>query len=106
MPAGDVPQAGPTASGPRSVAASQISGVVVTGDGARVDARAPVMAVGGIPRPADVAVAAGMNNLPRPPASVFVGREEALARLAGGLTGGGSVVMTQAVFGLGGVGKS
>jgi hypothetical protein len=103
MPAEGVPPAGQAeASGPRSVAASEISGVVVTGDRALVDARAPVLAAGGIPRPADVVVAAGMNNLPRPPAAVFVGRDDALARLEAGLAGGGSVV----VFGLGGVGKS
>jgi hypothetical protein len=46
-----------------------------------------------------------MNNLPRPPAVVFVGRQDALARLEEGLAGGGSVVVTQAVLGLGGVGK-
>ena len=76
------------------------------GDSPQVDARAPVLAPGGIPRPADVTVAAGMSNLPRPPALVFVGRVEALARLEEGLAGGGSVVVTQAMFGLGGVGKS
>ena len=47
-----------------------------------------------------------MHNLPRPPAAVFVGRQEALARLEAGLTSGDSVVVTQAVVGLGGVGKS
>jgi tetratricopeptide (TPR) repeat protein len=94
------------ASGPRSVAATEISGVVVTGDRAQVDARAPVLPSGGIPRPADVLIAAGMNNLPRPPAAVFVGRVDALALLEEGLSGVGSVVVTQAVFGLGGVGKS
>jgi tetratricopeptide (TPR) repeat protein len=88
------------------VAVSEISGMVFTGDHSQVDARAPVLAAGGIPRPADVVVAAGMNNLPRPPAGVFVGREDVLSRLAAGLSGGGGAVMAQAVFGLGGVGKS
>jgi hypothetical protein len=68
--------------------------------------RAPVLPAGGLPRPADVVVAAGMNNLPRPPAAVFAGRQDALARLEAGLSGGGSVGVTQVVFGLGGVGKS
>jgi tetratricopeptide (TPR) repeat protein len=93
------------ASGSRSVAASQISGMVVTGDDARIDARAPVLGTG-IPRPADVTAATGMHNLPRPPAAVFVGRADMLARLERGLADGTSVVVTQAVFGLGGVGKS
>jgi len=66
------------ASGPRSVAASRISGPVVT----------------------------GLHNLPRPPASVFVGRADVLSRLERSLSAGASVVVTQAVFGLGGVGKS
>ncbi len=57
-------------------------------------------------QPADVAAAAGMNNLPRPPAAVFVGRESAMARLQAALSGQGSAVVTQAVHGLGGVGKS
>src|SRR5580658_516705 len=107
MPADSTPAAGPVAaSGPRSVAASEVSGVVVTGDQARVDARALVLGAGSIPRPADAVMAAGMHNLPRPPAAVFVGRGDALARLEAGLSGGGSVVVTQAVYGLGGVGKS
>ena len=88
------------------MAASQLSGQVLTGDHAHVDARAPVLGAGGIPRPAEVVIAAGMNNLPRPPAAVFVGRKGPLARLEEGLSGGGSVVVTQAVYGLGGVGKS
>jgi tetratricopeptide (TPR) repeat protein len=88
------------------VAASQISGQVLTGDHSHVDARATVLGAGSIPRPADVVIAPGMNNLPRPPAAVFVGREEPMARLQEGLSGGASVVVTQAVYGLGGVGKS
>jgi hypothetical protein len=61
---------------------------------------------GPMPQPADVVAAAGMNNLPRPPAAVFVGRESAMARLQAALSGQGSAVVTQAVHGLGGVGKS
>src|ERR1700677_2445639 len=107
MPADRPPPAGQlTASGERSVAAGTVTGQLLTGDNPRVDARAPVLAPGSIPRPADAGITAGMNNLPRPPAGVFVGREGALARLDQGLSGGGSVVVTQAVYGLGGVGKS
>ena len=61
---------------------------------------------GPMPQPADVAAAVGMNNLPRPPTAVFVGRESAMARLQAALSGQGSAVVTQAVHGLGGVGKS
>jgi tetratricopeptide (TPR) repeat protein len=61
---------------------------------------------GPMPQPAEVAAAAGMNNLPRPPAAVFVGRESAMAQLQAALSGQGSAVVTQAVHGLGGVGKS
>jgi hypothetical protein len=71
-----------------------------------VDARSLVLGGGGIPRPADVTVAPGTHNLPRPPEKVFVGREEAAAQLDAGLADDGSVVLTQAVVGLGGVGKS
>jgi tetratricopeptide (TPR) repeat protein len=80
--------------------------MVFTGDRVRVDARSLVLPSGGIPRPADKVISAGMNNLPRPPAGVFVGRRDALVLLETGLSGGGGVMMTQAVFGLGGVGKS
>jgi NB-ARC domain len=105
MAAEPAPRGEQQASGPRSVAASRISGTVVTGDGARIDARPPVLAAG-LPRPADVSVATGLHNLPRPPASVFVGRADVLSRLERSLSAGASVVVTQAVFGLGGVGKS
>ena len=88
MTAGSVPPAAEAAaSGPRSVAARQISGPVVTGDNPQIDARAPVIAAGGIPRPADVAAVPGLNNLPRPPTAVFVGRDDALAWLHQALSG-------------------
>jgi tetratricopeptide (TPR) repeat protein len=61
---------------------------------------------GGIPAPAEVIVAPGIHNLPRPPATVFVGRDSALGRLGSVLAGDASAVVTQAVYGLGGVGKS
>ena len=53
-----------------------------------------------------MAAAPGTHNLPRPPARVFVGRDSALDQLGGVLAGDASAVVTQAVYGLGGVGKS
>ena len=47
-----------------------------------------------------------MNNLPRPPTAVFVGRDQALARLGEALSEPAGAVVVQAVYGLGGVGKS
>jgi len=61
---------------------------------------------GGLPAPTEVSVPPGTHNLPRPPARVFVGRAGALDRLRGVLAGDDSAVVTQAVYGLGGVGKS
>ncbi len=60
----------------------------------------------GVPAPAEVTAAPGTHNLPRSPARVFVGRDSALSRLRGALAGDASAVVTQAVYGLGGVGKS
>ena len=60
----------------------------------------------GIPAPAEVAAAPGTHNLPRLPTRVFVGRGSALSKLSGALAGDASAVVTQAVYGLGGVGKS
>jgi len=52
---------------------------------------------------AEVAVPAGLSNLPRP--GLFVGRARELARLDAAMAGPGGVVV-QAVHGLGGIGKS
>ena len=60
----------------------------------------------GLPAPAAVAVPERMHNLPRPPARVFVGRASALGQLRGSLADDANAVVTQAVYGLGGVGKS
>ena len=96
------PQApGVQASGARSVAAGQV-GIAVTGDQAHIDART---FAGAIPRPAEVAAPPGTYNLPRRPAQVFVGRDQALRQLADALAAGIGVV-TQVIYGLGGVGKS
>lgn len=59
-----------------------------------------------VPAPATVTAAPGTHNLPRPPARVFVGRDSALSWLRRALAGDANAVVTQAVYGLGGVGKS
>jgi tetratricopeptide (TPR) repeat protein len=99
-PGGDI-----EASGTRAVAAGQI-GVAATGDHARVDARSTSLAAGAIPDPAAVAAPPGTQNLPRRPARIFVGRTGALDQLSGALAADASAVITQAIYGLGGVGKT
>jgi NB-ARC domain len=93
------------ASGDRSVAAGRL-GLAVTGDQANIDARTTVLPPGGIREPADVEIPPGAHNLPRRPARVFVGRGVALDQLASALSDRGRSVVTQAIYGLGGVGKS
>ena len=93
---------GQSASGDRSVAAHTISGTVLTGDSARVLTFEP----GTIPGPGQVALVGRADNLPRPPAPVFKGRGAAQGLLDRALAGDANVVVTQAVYGLGGVGKS
>src|ERR1019366_6722155 len=93
---------GVSASGTRAVAAGIITGTVTTGDNTRIVTLEP----GAIPVPDQVTITAPINNLPRPPARVFAGRDTALGQLAAALEGDASVVVTQAVYGLGGVGKS
>jgi len=93
------------ASGTRSVAAGQL-GMAFTGDNPQVDARSMSLAAGAIPDPAGVVPPPGIQNLPRRPARVFVGRAAALGQVAGVLDGAAAVVVTQAIYGLGGVGKS
>ena len=95
--------------GGRSVAAARdISGIASTGDDAvNVQYRAERMTA--LPaeafRPwAELAVPAGLSNLPARP-GLFVGRAGELARLDAALAGPGGVVV-QAVHGLGGIGKS
>jgi tetratricopeptide (TPR) repeat protein len=94
--------AGQSASGDRSVAAHTISGAVATGDNTRIVMLEP----GTIPAPAQVTIVSQVDNLPRPPAPVFTGRDTALGVLGRTLAADASVVITQAVYGLGGVGKS
>jgi Tetratricopeptide repeat/NB-ARC domain len=99
------PARGVQASGARSVAAGEL-GMALTGDNPRVDARSTSLAAGAIPDPAGVAAPPGTQNLPRRPARVFVGRAAALGQVGGVLDGAATAVVTQAIYGLGGVGKS
>ncbi|MFE0077232.1 tetratricopeptide repeat protein [Nonomuraea sp. NPDC059023] len=88
------------ASGPRSAAVRGNSGTIVTGD--LHAARRPPL-----PAPAQIEAPAGLLGLPRRPAPWFVGRDEARAMLAATLeAGAGAGVISQAVVGLGGIGKS
>ena len=70
------------------------------------DNRRVELAAGAVPHPAAVDLAGPVTGLPRRPVRVFEGRDEALGVLARALTARGGAVVTQAVYGLGGVGKS
>ncbi|MBB5085248.1 tetratricopeptide repeat protein [Nonomuraea endophytica] len=88
------------ASGPRSAAVRDNSGTIVTGD--LHAARRPPL-----PAPAQIEAPARLLGLPRRPTPWFVGRDEALTLLAATLeAGAGAGVISQAVVGLGGIGKS
>jgi tetratricopeptide (TPR) repeat protein len=70
------------------------------------DNRRVELAVGEVPHPAAVNLAGPVTGLPRRPVRVFEGRDEALEVLGQALGVRGGAVVTQAVYGLGGVGKS
>jgi tetratricopeptide (TPR) repeat protein len=70
------------------------------------DNRRVELAAGSVPHPAAVELDGPVVGLPRPPARVFEGRDEALSALEQALRTLGGAVVTQAVYGLGGVGKS
>ncbi|MFD8884757.1 tetratricopeptide repeat protein [Streptomyces erythrochromogenes] len=93
------------ASGKQSIAAHAI-GVAVTGDNARIISL-PETAVHWA---REVSVPPGAGFLPRPTSHSFMGRGEELTQLRDLLTSGGGAAVTQsgsqAVYGLGGVGKS
>ncbi|MFD9539382.1 tetratricopeptide repeat protein [Streptomyces sp. NPDC060022] len=93
------------ASGDRSIAAHSI-GVAITGNDARV-VSLPETAVHWA---REVSVPSGAGILPRPASHRFMGRDEELTQLRDLLTSGGDAAVTQsgsqAVHGLGGVGKS
>jgi hypothetical protein len=63
-------------------------------------------AAGSVPHPAAVDLTTPVTGLPRRPVRVFEGRDEALEVLGRDLGTRGGAVVTQAVYGLGGVGKS
>ncbi|MBE1533165.1 tetratricopeptide repeat protein [Actinomadura algeriensis] len=94
--------AGPAPPGARSVVAETISGTVITGDHTRLTMVRPVR----LPPPDQVDAPEPVVRLPRAPTSVFVGREAVLARLTRALAARSDVLITQALHGLGGVGKS
>ena len=99
----DPPSPSVEASGTRSIAAGGNIGIAVSGDHAYIDARTYA---GRIPAPAEVTAAPGTHNLPRLPARIFVGRDLPLSQLSEALAHSMSAVVTQAIYGLGGVGKS
>jgi hypothetical protein len=70
------------------------------------DNRRVELAAGAVPHPAAVDLAGPVTGLPRRPVRVFEGRDDALTMLARALGARGGAVVTQAVYGLGGVGKS
>jgi hypothetical protein len=59
-----------------------------------------------VPDPAAVALPGPVRRLPRPAARVFEGRRAALGALGRALANRGGPLAAQAVFGLGGTGKS
>jgi tetratricopeptide (TPR) repeat protein len=89
--------------GERSIAGETIPGIAQSGDNA---AATQYVFSANLPRPEDVDVRSGLNTLPRRPAKVFVGRDEALNELSEVLSDETNVVVTQALYGLGGVGKT
>jgi hypothetical protein len=70
------------------------------------DSRRVELAAGSVPHPGVVGLAGPVTGLPRLPVRVFEGRDGALGVLGRALGARGGAVVTQAVFGLGGVGKS
>ncbi len=93
------------AGGERAVAAGQISGTLTTGDRSPIDARQIHLSPGVVLSPNEVAAPAGTSNLPRRRSAVFVGRGADLAAL-NAVAGSGVGVITQAIQGLGGIGKT
>ncbi len=71
-----------------------------------IDFRRADLASEQLPNPFEVGLGAPLHNLPRPPVRVFVGRRTAQRLLAQALAAHREAVVTQAVYGLGGVGKS
>ncbi|MFF3660829.1 tetratricopeptide repeat protein, partial [Streptomyces olivochromogenes] len=95
----------PPASGDRSAAAANSSGVISTGDQARIEQRTLVVPPGTLQSAVPNEAIAQLNNLPAPDSRVFEGRDSALKALLK-LPSTGTGIVTQTVRGMGGVGKS
>ncbi|MBO2466249.1 tetratricopeptide repeat protein, partial [Actinomadura violacea] len=88
--------------GDRSPAIGANYGTIVTGDKANVTLTQAVP----FPDPAEVRPVTRVVGLPRPATPVFVGRDTALRQVEQALSAAVEVVVSQAVIGMGGVGKS
>ncbi|MER5399415.1 tetratricopeptide repeat protein [Streptomyces sp. NPDC002599] len=92
-------------SGSRSAGAGNNSGVVATGDQARIEQRTLVVPPGALQPALPGEATVRLSNLPTPDSRVFEGRDGALASLQD-LPSSGTGIVTQTVRGMGGVGKS
>lgn len=88
-----------TASGQRAAAVGTNYGSIFTGDVQHLPPAA-------LRTPAEVPMPAGLVLLPRPPTAPFLGRADVLRALASSLSATGTGDVTQAIHGLGGIGKS
>lgn len=93
------------ASGASALSIANNSGVANTGDGATFDLRRTEVSLGSLKDPSDTTVRRGLNNVPAPDSKHFIGREGVLDTL-GKILNNSAGVITQAIHGLGGVGKS
>jgi hypothetical protein len=98
----DPSERGVAAEGERSIAVGTNTGIAISGDNAKIVNVAP----GSLRSPERVPMPARVMGLPRSPADPFVGRQADLDLLDQELRRQGATVVTRAVFGLGGVGKS
>ncbi|HZB33739.1 MAG TPA: FxSxx-COOH system tetratricopeptide repeat protein [Streptosporangiaceae bacterium] len=89
--------------GDGSIVGTAIRGIAQRDDQADVG---PRVRMAHLPRPEDVPARSGLTVLPRRPAAAFVGREYSARRLRDALCRDGTVVITQAEPGPGGIGKS
>ncbi|WCD95339.1 tetratricopeptide repeat protein [Streptomyces sp. HUAS 31] len=95
----------PPASGGRSAAVGHSSGVIATGDQARIEQRTLVVPPDALQAAIGDEELAGLSNLPEPDSRVFRGRNDAIASLRG-LPSTGTGIVAQSVRGMGGVGKT
>ncbi|MFE6026198.1 tetratricopeptide repeat protein [Streptomyces niveus] len=96
---------GPTAGGERAGAVNGNSGVLSTGDGARIEQRTLVLPPDALKPALTQDALGGLHNLPHLDSAVFEGRDDALKALAD-LPSTGMGIVAQSVKGMGGVGKS